>query len=60
NEVSKHNIVPIITYNRFYATKTVIQYRIVSGGQPMPQPRPDPGQPVPQPKPNPNCVDNQQ
>ncbi|EYC12144.1 hypothetical protein Y032_0048g1635 [Ancylostoma ceylanicum] len=47
--VSKHNIVPIITYNRFYATKTVIQYRIVSGGQPMPQP-----------KPNPNCVDNQQ
>ncbi|KIH64051.1 astacin [Ancylostoma duodenale] len=26
--VSKHNIVPIITYNRFYATKTVIQYRI--------------------------------
>ncbi|EYB82942.1 hypothetical protein Y032_0346g3137 [Ancylostoma ceylanicum] len=47
--VSKHNIVPIITYNRLYATKTVIQYRIVSGGQPMPQP-----------KPNPNCVDNQQ
>ncbi|KIH61494.1 astacin [Ancylostoma duodenale] len=58
--VSKHNIVPIITYNRFYATKTVIQYRIVSGGQPMPQPRPNPGQPMPQPKPNPNCVDNQQ
>ncbi|EYC12127.1 hypothetical protein Y032_0048g1628 [Ancylostoma ceylanicum] len=47
--VSKHNVVPIITYNRFYATKTVIQYRIVSSGQPMPQP-----------KPNPNCVDNQQ
>ncbi|EYC34609.1 hypothetical protein Y032_0001g53 [Ancylostoma ceylanicum] len=47
--VSKHNIVPIITYNRFYATKTVIQYRIVSGGQPMPQP-----------KPSTNCADNQQ
>ncbi|EYC12136.1 hypothetical protein Y032_0048g1629 [Ancylostoma ceylanicum] len=47
--VSKHNIVPIITYNRFYATRSVIQYRIVSGGQPMPQPNPSS-----------QCVDKQQ
>ncbi|KAL6729096.1 hypothetical protein Aduo_000183 [Ancylostoma duodenale] len=66
--VSKHNVVPIITYNRFYATRTIIQYRIVSGGQPVPQPNPNPPQPNPnprQPNPNPrrpnpnptNCVD---
>ncbi|KAL6729095.1 hypothetical protein Aduo_000182 [Ancylostoma duodenale] len=53
--VSKHNVVPIITYNRFYATRTIIQYRIVSGGQPVPQPNPNPPQPNPNPpQPNPN------
>ncbi|KIH49818.1 shTK domain protein [Ancylostoma duodenale] len=38
--VSTSNIVPIITYNRFYATKVEIQYRIVSGSNnPKPQPQ---------------------
>ncbi|KIH47524.1 astacin [Ancylostoma duodenale] len=46
--VSTSNIVPIITYNRFFATAVDIQYRIVSGG----------GNPMPQPQPN--CVDNAQ
>ncbi|EYC12793.1 hypothetical protein Y032_0045g1091 [Ancylostoma ceylanicum] len=49
--VSNSNIVPIITYNRFYATTVDIQYRIVGGNV---------GGPRPQPQPNSNCVDNEQ
>ncbi|RCN39289.1 astacin [Ancylostoma caninum] len=48
--VSSSNIVPIITYNRFFATTVDIQYRIVSGGSG--------GKPMPQPQTN--CVDNAQ
>ncbi|EYC12840.1 hypothetical protein Y032_0045g1116 [Ancylostoma ceylanicum] len=48
--VSSSNIVPIITYNRFYATAVDIQYRIVSGG----------GGGTPRPQPQTNCVDNAQ
>ncbi|EYC12792.1 hypothetical protein Y032_0045g1090 [Ancylostoma ceylanicum] len=49
--VSNFNIVPIITYNRIYATSVDIQYRIVGGNV---------GGPRPQPYTNNNCVDNAQ
>ncbi|EPB73334.1 hypothetical protein ANCCEY_07580 [Ancylostoma ceylanicum] len=47
--VSSSNIVPIITYNRFYATTVEIQYRIVPGVSSS----------KPKPLPQANCVDNQ-
>ncbi|ETN83624.1 astacin [Necator americanus] len=55
--VSNYHIVPIITYNRFYATQVKLQYRIVSGGYDVvstPLPEVPTSAPV---KPNPNCTD---
>ncbi|XGW12859.1 hypothetical protein V3C99_013479 [Haemonchus contortus] len=34
------NRVPIMTYNRLYQSKTVLEYRYVSGGSPVPAPLP--------------------
>ncbi|VDP57653.1 unnamed protein product [Heligmosomoides polygyrus] len=38
--ISDSNLVPIITYNRVYETQTILEYRIVSSGLPLPRPQP--------------------
>ncbi|KAK6725897.1 hypothetical protein RB195_004303 [Necator americanus] len=38
--VSSYHIVPVITYNRFYATRVKLDYRIVSSDTSYPQPQP--------------------
>ncbi|EYC08358.1 hypothetical protein Y032_0066g3720 [Ancylostoma ceylanicum] len=50
--ISHSHIVPIITYNRMYETKTVLQYRIVGGGTRVTGIRPNPTTA------SPNCYDS--
>uniref|UniRef100_A0A0R3PXN2 CUB domain-containing protein n=1 Tax=Angiostrongylus costaricensis TaxID=334426 RepID=A0A0R3PXN2_ANGCS len=49
--VSKHNIVPVITWSRVYQANTVLRYRIASSGSATSEPTP---QPTPRPTPQPS------